>query len=201
MNTVPANRHVWFWLIVVCGTSWDLLSKWWVFSDLGYPNGQSQPWLQFDGKNVFYLHTTFNQGALWGMGQGLGWLFAVVGLMAILGICYWLFVRGAASSLWLTITLAFVMVGTLGNLYDRLYLHGCVDRATGEPLHGVRDFLQMNLPLASFTPLNDLHWATYNFADVFLVAGAIMLFLQSFTAPVTSNAAEKSSPKQTAVTA
>mgnify|MGYP002624861603 FL=1 len=201
MNIVPVSRHVCFWCIVVCGCAWDLTSKWSVFRELGYRNGQIDPWLQYDGKDVFYLHTTFNQGALWGMGQGLGWLFAIVGLSAILGICYWLFVRGAARSWWLTVTLAFVMVGTLGNLYDRLYLHGCVNPATGEPLHGVRDFMQMNLPLGSFTSLNDFHWATYNFADVFLVAGAIMLFLQSFTASVTADDAEKSSASNKTVTA
>lgn len=182
MKSVPVNRHVWFWSIVICGAAWDLLSKWWVFTKYGFPNGRSDTWLTYDGKDIFYLHTTFNQGALWGIGQGWGWAFALVALVAIAGICYWLFVRGAAQSWWLTVTLALVMAGTLGNLYDRLYLHGCVNRFTEEPLYGVRDFMQMNIPLASFSSLNDLHWATYNFADVFLVVGAIMLFLQSFSA-------------------
>ncbi len=195
MDKVPTSRHVCFWLIVVCGAAWDLISKWWVFRTYGYPNGKSPVWLHIDGKEVFYLHTTFNQGALWGMGQGFGWLFALVSLAAITGICYWLFVRGAAQSWWLTITLGLVMAGTLGNLYDRLYLHGCVDVQTGAAMPGVRDFLQMNIPLASFTPLNDLQWATYNFADVFLVTGAVMLFLQSFSMaePVKSSEQETAS--------
>lgn len=177
-----------------------MLSKSWAFSELGFPNGRSATWLAIDGKDVFYLHTTFNQGALWGMGQGLGWLFAIVSIGAVSGILYWLFARGAAHSLWLTITLGLIMAGTLGNLYDRLYLHGCVNQF-GEPLHGVRDFLQMNLPLASFTPLRDLQWATYNFADVFLISGAVMLFLQSFSAAPVTETNPKVTSKQTTATA
>lgn len=201
MKPAPLKRHICFWLIVAVGLTADLLSKSLVFSELGFPNRQSQWRWTLDGKDVFYFHTTFNQGALWGLGQGWGWLFALVSVGAVCGILYWLFIRGAAASLWLTITLGLVMAGTLGNLYDRLYLHGCVYAPTGEPLYGVRDFLQMNLPLASFTPLNDLQWATYNVADVFLITGAVMLFLQSFSPVAVPEQEPEVTGKQTAITA
>jgi signal peptidase II len=62
------------------------------------------------------------------------------------------------------------MAGTMGNLYDRLGLHGYVDR-NGTTILAVRDFL-----LFTF---GDFHWPVFNFADSFLVTGAIMLVLHS----------------------
>ena len=71
-----------------------------------------------------------------------------------------------------------IMAGTLGNLYDRAGLHGLVD-ANGAAIYGVRDFL-----LFTF---GNFHWPVFNFADVFLVTGAIMLGIQSLRAEATEN--------------
>jgi signal peptidase II len=133
----------------------------------------------FEGESRFYLNgwmtfrlfTSFNHGALWGMGQGLTWMFSTLSLVAIAGVLYWLFVHGAARSLWLTVSLALVMAGTLGNLYDRLGMHGYVDQQ-GVLIRAVRDFL--------FFTFGKFHWPVFNFADSFLVTGAIILVLQSF---------------------
>ena len=116
------------------------------------------------------LFTSFNEGALWGIGQGWTWLFALLSILAACGVFYWLFVHGAAISKWLTVALSLIMAGTLGNLWDRVGLHGC--EVDGRPIFGVRDFL-----LFTF---GEFHWPVFNFADVFLVTGAIMLVLQSF---------------------
>ena len=62
-----------------------------------------------------------------------------------------------------------------GNLYDRLGLHGWKD-ANGQ-IYGVRDFLDFVFFNGGF------HWATFNFADSYLVTGAIMLVLHSFWQP------------------
>jgi len=189
MTPVPASRYVCFLLIATSGVAWDLYTKHEIFVDLGYPGGQQQPLVAgrhalfdvrpgiegesrvyIDGWMTFRLFTSFNPGALWGIGQNHTWLFATLSVVATIGVLYWLFGRGAAISWWLTVSLSLILAGTLGNLYDRVGLHGYTD-AAGEPIRAVRDFL-----LFTF---GEFHWPVFNFADTFLVTGAIMLVLHS----------------------
>ncbi len=172
-NHVPSNRYVIFAVIAIGGTIADLWSKYAVFSQLGGPYKRTG-WL-IDSWVKFELHTSFNTGALWGMGQGKAWLFAILSVVAFCGVIYWLFIAGHARSLWLTLTLGLITGGTLGNLYDRLGLHGYLDPKTNEPFQAVRDFLRFRF--------GSFEWATFNVADIFLVCGAIMLVLQSFMQP------------------
>ncbi len=203
MKRVPANRFFIFGVIVAVGLGWDLYSKHVVFADLGYPAGTSKPFALgnhaifphhgVDGESdaflqgwiTFRLYTSFNPGALWGLGQGYTWLFACLSVVAVIGVIYWLFVHRAAQSLWLTATLALIMAGTLGNLYDRACCHGYTN-LDGESIFAVRDFL-----LFTF---GDFAWPVFNFADMFLVTGAGMLILQSLGTehPATTPAAEES---------
>lgn len=171
MTPVPRNRYVWFGLLSIVGVAIDLGSKEWVFGTLGYP-GHRSDWVHefFDGWLTFSFLTSINEGALWGIGQGYTWLFALLSVVAIGGVSVWLFVYGAARSLWLTVALGLIMAGTLGNLYDRAGIHGCL-RDDGSLVYGVRDFL-----LFTF---GSFHWPIFNFADCFLVTGAIMLAIQS----------------------
>jgi signal peptidase II len=150
----------------------DLISKEVVFSRLGL-FGRTR-WL-IDSWLRFELATNLNPGALWGIGQGLAPVFALISAAAFAGIVYWLFFRGAASSMWLTFALGLVSGGTLGNLYDRLGLHGISLPNKDEPALAVRDFLHFQF--------GDLDWAIFNIADTCLVLGAIMLLLQSFRQP------------------
>ncbi|MCA8982667.1 MAG: signal peptidase II [Planctomycetaceae bacterium] len=168
---VPAWHYVLFATLVVLGTGWDLFSKSAVFNSLGYP-GRISEWTRtfLNGWVEFRFLTSFNEGALWGMGQGFSGLFALLSILAAAGILTWLILFRGASSLWLSITLGLVMAGTLGNLYDRLGWHGHV--VEGKPMYAVRDFL-------AFT-FGEYHYPIFNFADVFLVTGAIMLGLYSF---------------------
>ena len=187
MKRVSANRFVCFFILAASGLSWDLYSKHEVFEDLGYP-AHTSSWVRefFGGWLTFRLQTSFNEGALWGIGQGYTWVFAALSVVAIVGVLYWLFVVGTARSLWLTISLALIMAGTLGNLFDRLGLHNCIDPVDGSQIHAVRDFL-----LFTF---GGWPWPIFNFADVFLVTGAIMLVLHSFSSdrPAESAASPKS---------
>jgi signal peptidase II len=172
MKQIPNNRYVIFLLLTGGGAALDLWSKSYVFARLGAPGGRTG-WL-LDGWLKFELHTSFNSGALWGMGQGKAWLFALLSVGAFVGVLYYLFFMGAARSLWLTITLGLISGGTLGNLYDRLALHGWQHPRSGEPLQAVRDFLRFRF--------GTFDWATFNVADILLVVGAIMLVIQSFFA-------------------
>jgi signal peptidase II len=168
MKPVPASRYVAFFLIAACALGWDLFTKTWAFSTLGFPHHESDPLAWLWGENVFKLMTSFNHGALWGMGQGYSWLFASMSIIAAGAIFYWLF-RGAAQSRWLTVALALIMAGTLGNLYDRLGLHD-LRNLEGQVEHAVRDFLYIEV----------INWPIFNFADSYLVTGAIMLLIHSF---------------------
>ena len=165
-----------FALLSSSGFIWDLWSKWAVFDWLNVP-GQFKVW---NGPVLgipinFELATTFNLGALWGLGQGQTWLFASLSILAIVVIAYFLWTGQAVESWWLTIASGLLLAGTMGNLYDRLGLHGWKD-ANGQ-IYGVRDFLDFVFFNGAF------HWATFNFADSYLVTGAIMLVLHSFWQP------------------
>lgn len=180
MSQIPRNRYVTFFLIALLGLAIDLGSKDAIFARLGAIGVPGANVYEFvGGWMTFRLFTSINHGALWGIGQGMTWLFALLSVVAVGGVVTWLFVFRAAKSLWLTVALALIMGGTLGNLYDRAGLHGLVE-ADGSPVFGVRDFL-----LFTF---GNFHWPVFNFADVFLVTGAIMLGIQS----VRTEAAEKS---------
>lgn len=168
MGPLPRNRYVWFFTLAILGLVLDLVSKQLVFQQLGYPHGQrAEPF--FSHWVTFTLVTSVNEGALWGIGQGYTWIFALLSVVAIVAVSVWLFVYKAARSLWLTIALGLIMSGTLGNLFDRVGLHGLT--RNGEPLYGVRDFL---LFIFGGWP-----WPVFNFADCFLVSGAIMLGVQA----------------------
>jgi len=169
MASVPKSRIVVYSVITILALAFDLVSKEVVFRQLGGVF-KNTGWL-IDGWVKFELHTSLNRGALWGMGQGLALYFAALSVAAFIGINYWLFARGGAASLWLTVALAMVSGGTLGNLYDRLGLHGVHWPGEAEPAKAVRDFLSFQ-----FGPFN---WPIFNLADSFLVVGAIMLVLQS----------------------
>ncbi|MBI5758983.1 MAG: signal peptidase II [Planctomycetales bacterium] len=175
MKSYPSHRLWTFLILAGSGLLVDLCSKSWVFSSIGYPYTHSlwtKEW--FGGALQFRLTTSFNEGALWGVGQGFSLGFAALSILAGTFIVYWLFFRGEAHSLWLTISLALIMAGTLGNLYDRLHLHGCA-REDGSPYLGVRDFLDFRI--------GTYDYPIFNFADSFLVTGAIMLTIQSFRVP------------------
>jgi signal peptidase II len=172
----PNLRYALFAVLSVSALAWDLWSKWAVFR-----------WLNVQGKHAvwkgsvlgipvdFELATTFNLGALWGLGQGQTWLFASLSILAVFVIAYFLWTGQAIESWWLTVASGFLLAGTMGNLYDRLGLHGWKD-AKGQ-IYGVRDFLDFVFFNGGF------HWATFNFADSYLVTGAIMLVLHSFWLP------------------
>ncbi len=152
---------------------WDLYSKSTVFERLRYPGkGPEYQWL---GRlSTFQLSTGLNEGALWGVGQGLTWLFASLSVVAVLVIVYCLLKTSAGRSNWLTVALCLVLSGTLGNLYDRLGLYSYPNDETGRPYRAVRDFL--------FFKFGKFEWAVFNFADVFLVTGTGMLVAYSFWA-------------------
>ncbi len=188
-------------VIGAAGLSWDLWSKYQVFAALGCPGVLPGPGIHPVWKGPvlgvavqFQLETTLNFGALWGMGQGQTWFFASLSVVAVGVISYFVRNGQATASWWLTIAAGLLLAGTLGNLFDRLGLHGLKD-AQGQAICAVRDFLD-------FWFFGNFHWATFNFADMYLVVGAIMLVVHSFLTPpeepTTTGSASSLTPKASA---
>jgi signal peptidase II len=173
MPAVSTRRYVLFCGIAGGGCAVDLLTKHVAFDRLGMPGGTSY-WLIHE---VFGFTTSLNEGALFGIGQGQGMFFSALSLVAALGIGYWLFVAGAARDLWLTVALACVTAGILGNLYDRLGLPGLVwepgyGHAPFERVYAVRDWLHFKIE-----PIID--WPIFNIADSLLVCGAGLMIIHA----------------------
>ncbi len=154
MKRVPLAHCVLFFALAVGGAALDLWTKALAFSRIGYPDKQ----VIWPG--VFSFTTSYNKGALWGLGSSLPYpniLFAGLSLLAAAAILYWLFWRGAAVDRILTTSLGLIMAGTVGNCYDRVVF--------GQ----VRDFLYFEL----------INWPIFNLADSFLVCGAALLVIQA----------------------
>ena len=82
------GRYVLFFALAIGGCLLDLATKSISFgrffdagtSEMGQPQ-QIYWWIE----GVFGLQTSHNPGALFGMGAGLSWLFALISLLAIAG--------------------------------------------------------------------------------------------------------------------
>ena len=164
------GRAIAFFAITIFGAIADLWTKQAVFNWLGYP-GQGDVYWVWEGYVGF--QTAVNIGALFGIGAGLGSVFAGLSIVATIGILTWLFVYRAAESWWLTVAAGFILGGIFGNLYDRLGLW--FEEGQGLPPEwksGVRDWIL--LCYGNHT------WPNFNIADSLLVCGTIMLAWRSF---------------------
>ena len=184
MKAVPANRLIVFLLIATVGCATDLLTKSWLFSWLGMPGPRPSYWLVDE---IFGFTTSLNEGALFGMGQGRVNLFALLSVVAAIGIVYWLFWIGVAHDWQLTIALACVTAGIFGNLYDRLGLPGLLwtpadprGHLPGDPVYAVRDWIHFKIDAIHFD------WPIFNIADSLLVCGAGLLIWHSLKGEVRS---------------
>jgi len=155
----------------------DLASKSQIFATLGMP-GVSRPIVLIP--RVLVLETNLNEGALFGMGQGMGAVFATVSVAAIVGILFLVSRPATRSDRWLLMALGLIVGGIVGNLYDRLGLPGLAWHAPlerlGQPVMAVRDWIHFTIP-------GVLDWPIFNLADSWLVIGAGMLLVSSFLAP------------------
>lgn len=180
-ESIPWSRVLSFWALALGGCAIDLITKHWVFSSPRFFHG-NEGWL-IEGH--IGIQKSLNEGALFGFGQGNVWLFATFAIVMVVALPLWLFYFGAARDRWLCFSLALIMGGVLGNLYDRLGLAGLEwdrfqpDRA-GEKVYAVRDWILIQW--------NDQWvWPNFNLADALLVCGAALLLIQSFMTPVVSD--------------
>ena len=176
-DRLPRNRILVFAAIAVIGCAADLATKSWIFARMGYDPPEQRQIVQL-WPNVLELETHLNEGALFGIGQGRGNLFALLSIVAASGIVYWLFYLKAGRDWLLTIALGGITGGIFGNLYDRLGLPGLVWRRignlhdAGEPIKAVRDWIHFQTPW--------FDWPIFNIADSLLVCGAGLLLWHAF---------------------
>jgi signal peptidase II len=168
MRAFPPSRYLLFLSVAAGGCAVDLATKHWIFDKLGMPAGKAPWWLW---KDVFGFQTSLNEGALFGMGQGMVPVFAVLSIAAAVAILWWLFFAGAARDRLLTVALSSVIAGILGNLYDRLGLPGLV-WPSGDHVYAVRDWV--------LVMIGKWPWPTFNIADSLLVCGAGLLVWHAF---------------------
>ena len=175
-----------YFAIAVGGTTLDLWTKQAVFTARGLP-GMMAPWWLIEP--YVGIETAVNPGALFGMGAGWGKLFALLSLVAAVGILVWLSKFQAITSWWLVVALGCVTGGIFGNLYDRLGLWN-PPAEHPEWQSGVRDWILFRY--------ENYTWPNFNIADSLLVCGAIMLAIHSFMTPAPAKDAKVLADKHAA---
>lgn len=120
--------------------------------------------------HLLELKLVLNPGAVFGLGAGGRWFFALFTLVAI-GFALWMFARWTRAKDRLAhIAIGLIIAGGIGNLYDRL-VYACV-----------RDFLH---PLYSLQFPNGRPVWPYvsNVADAFLLVGIGVLMIYLWRSP------------------
>lgn len=153
------RQHLVFSAIAALSLIIDQVTKVWVVATLS-PNESAEfaEWLT----PIVSLTHVQNCGVAFGLFPNLSGLFTVLSLIVIIGI---LLFRCSlpVDALWLHSALGLVIGGAVGNLLDRV-------------LRGhVVDFIDANLwPLAT--------WPVFNLADAAIVAGVVVLLVDSVRA-------------------
>ncbi len=109
------GSHARLWTVAVAALALDLWSKAWAFDTLGPSEVRT-----FIPSILSFRRST-NPGALFGMGKGLVPLFIVASLVALVFVLY-LFAASTPKRKSLHLALSLVLAGSLGNLYDRVFI-------------------------------------------------------------------------------
>jgi signal peptidase II len=155
----PLLASGWLWLpLVVAVIALDQLSKAWIVSHMAY--GGIRTLLP-----VLDITLRYNRGAAWSLLDSASgwqrWLFSGLAVVVGLGLLYWLRGLNGRTQRLLSLSLALILAGALGNLIDRLQ--------GGQ----VVDFI-----LAHW---HDAQFPAFNVADSAITVGAALLLLDAFT--------------------
>jgi len=136
-------------LIVFLGLLLDRLAKVWALNSLKENNGVILI------KDFFKLEYLENRGAAFGILQNKLILLALVTLLVISGMIYYI-IKYKPKSKFLRIGFALIISGALGNLYDRIFYKYVVD------------FILLHYKEVYYFP-------TFNIADMLVVVGTVIL--------------------------
>ncbi|MFQ3200582.1 MAG: signal peptidase II [Zhongshania sp.] len=156
-----------FWLLVATGVvALDQITKYFANTMLDY----ASPVEIFPVLNIT-LH--YNPGAAFSFLSDAGgwqrWLFSVIALAVSAYICVWM-MRLRREQWLLSLALALVLGGALGNLWDRLFLGYVID------------FVSVHW--------GDSYFPTFNVADAGISVGACLLLLDMVVNPELKNQPE-----------
>lgn len=150
--------HAVFLFTAILGTAGDLISKNLIFLHF-MPEDDLFPRRIEVIPPFFGIHCNWNSGALFGIGQGLGPVFILISIVAVIVVPL-MYLHLSNSGLWLAFGLGAIEAGALGNLYDRMRYGR------------VRDFIDLHW--------GRYYWPTFNIADALICAGLFALFIGSF---------------------
>jgi signal peptidase II len=111
---------VYFYLLAAVIIAVDQITKWLIVKNM--EPGESIKIIE----NFFYITSSRNQGAAWGILQGKMWLFYFITVVVIIGLIYFL-QKNAKGKPLLGISLAFMLGGAIGNFIDRVARKEVVD--------------------------------------------------------------------------
>ena len=121
--------------------------------------------IQLEGSDIFlydFLNLTLN----WNRGIAFGLLssnanlfYHIVSALILLIIVYLIYLMVTSDNFG-KITISFIVGGAIGNVYDRF------------TYFAVPDFIDFHI--------DDFHWFTFNFADVFISLGIFVMILKEF---------------------
>ncbi|MDY0405951.1 signal peptidase II [Virgibacillus sp. 179-BFC.A HS] len=106
--------------------------------------------------DFFYITSSRNRGAAWGILQGQMIFFYVITLIVIVGVVYFMS-RYAKDSIWLGLGLSLILGGAIGNFIDRILRGEVVD---------FLDFYIFNY-----------HFPIFNVADSSLCVGVVLIII------------------------
>ena len=153
-----------FWVAVILLVAADLLSKAWIWGNVEGEQFVAGEWLS--------VLKVYNPGGVFGMFQDFTLPLTLVRIVAV-GIILWLVSLQPRSNRVGTATLALLLAGAVGNLYDNLgRWTGWVNVEREQYLGAVRDFIKVDL---GFWPLDP--WPVFNFADSCISVGFVLLVL------------------------
>lgn len=135
--------------------------------------------------NLLEFTLVLNRGAVFGLGAGGRWFFVAFTLIAVV-FGLWVFARWTRErDWWAHASIALVLAGGVGNLYDRV-LYACV-RDFLHPLPGVV------YPFGISTPWSGREIWPYvsNVADAFLLVGIAVLLIYLMREPQDEPAASE----------
>jgi signal peptidase II len=178
------NRWMLIILVTVVGLFLDILTKYLADTKLTY----AVPKVIFG--DYLQLLLVYNKGAVFGMnpkdflpGFPTHYFFMIFNSIATIFLIFYYksLPKTERAMHW---GIAFIIPGALGNLSDR-FLH---------PSKGVVDFIKMGIS-------EQHYWPIYNFADIYVTFGVIILMLCFLTEDKRRKAASrKSEPKEVAPT-
>lgn len=147
------QHRLWFLAISLAAAALDLWTKATAFHHLPTSGDEVEVI-----KGFFYIGHTTNQGIVFGLFPGAGAVFKIVSILAVPAILF-IFLSVKKPRWVLTASLALILGGTLGNMYDRLRFDH------------VRDFIK-------FYYGGDQPWPLFNIADSCICIGVLLLSLE-----------------------